>query len=114
MKKWFQVLQILHHIKVDRCVQENKEHIETTQMHQKKHMVQQFTSQYSAELELWFMNPESVSWSHELKFSKTYIFHELLFPVYDNFKIINTDDIYLSRVTWVRFNDERIKFCKLL
>ena len=52
MKKWFQVLQILHHIKVDKCVQENKEHIETTQMHQKKHMVQQFTSQYSAELEL--------------------------------------------------------------
>ena len=52
MKKWFQVLQILHHIKVDRCVRENKEHIETTQMHQKKHMVQQFTCQYNVELEL--------------------------------------------------------------
>ena len=52
MKKWFQVLQILHYTKVDRCVRENKEHIETTQMHQKKHMVLQFTCQYNAELEL--------------------------------------------------------------
>ena len=29
MKKWFQKLEILDHIKVDRCVRENKKHIET-------------------------------------------------------------------------------------
>ena len=29
MIKWFQELQILDHIKVDRCVQENERHIET-------------------------------------------------------------------------------------
>ena len=29
MIKWFQELQILDHIKVDRCVQENEKHIET-------------------------------------------------------------------------------------
>ena len=29
MKKWFQELQTLDHIKVDRCIWKNKEHIET-------------------------------------------------------------------------------------
>ena len=29
MKKWFQELQILSHIKVDRCIRENEKHIET-------------------------------------------------------------------------------------
>ena len=29
MKKWFQELQILNHIKVDRCVRENEKRIET-------------------------------------------------------------------------------------
>ena len=29
MKKWFQELQILDHIKVDRCVRENEEYFET-------------------------------------------------------------------------------------
>ena len=49
MKKWFQELQILNYIKVDRCGQENEKHIETNfpsihiQMHQNYHMVRQFT-----------------------------------------------------------------------
>ena len=49
MKKWFQELQILNHIKIDRCVRENEKHIETIflslhiQMHQKQNMVRQFT-----------------------------------------------------------------------
>ena len=29
MKKWFQELQLLNYMKVDRCVRENEEHIET-------------------------------------------------------------------------------------
>ena len=29
MKKWFQELQILNHIKVDRCLRKNEKHIET-------------------------------------------------------------------------------------
>ena len=29
MKKWFQKLEVLDHIKVDRCVRENKKRIET-------------------------------------------------------------------------------------
>ena len=29
MKKWFQEMQILDHIKVYRCIRENEEHIET-------------------------------------------------------------------------------------
>ena len=44
----------------------------------------------------WFMNHKSISWSHEPKISKTFIFHKLFFPKYDNFKIISTDDICLS------------------
>ena len=47
MKKWFQELQVLNHIKVDRFIRENEKHIETNnqkhQMHQKQYLVQQFT-----------------------------------------------------------------------
>ena len=51
---------------------------------------------------LWFVNYESIFWFQEPKICKISIFHKLLFPKYDNFKIISTDNICLSlsRVKW--------------
>ena len=44
----------------------------------------------------WFVNHESISWSHERKICKTFIFRELFFPKYYNFKTISTDNVCLS------------------
>ena len=44
----------------------------------------------------WFVNHESISWSHQPKISKTSIFCKLFFPKYDDFKINSTEDICLS------------------
>ena len=65
---------------------------------------------------LWFVNPESISWSHEPKMCKISIFHKSFFPKYDNFKIINVGDISLSiclELQWMRLIDERKKFCPM-
>ena len=45
---------------------------------------------------LWFMNQESISWSHKADIRKTSIFHESFYLKYDNFKIICIGDICLS------------------
>lgn len=45
---------------------------------------------------LWFVNQESLSWSHKPKICKTFIFLELFIPKCGKFKIISTDDIDLS------------------
>ena len=39
---------------------------------------------------LWFMNQESICWSHKPKICKTSIFHKSFFLKYDNFKTIST------------------------
>ena len=44
----------------------------------------------------WFVNHESISWSHEPKIRKTSIFHESFFSKYDNFKLISVGGICLS------------------
>ena len=41
----------------------------------------------------WFVNHESISWSHKPKISKSSIFCECFFPKYGNLKIISTDDL---------------------
>ena len=43
----------------------------------------------------WFVNHESVSWSHKPKIHKTSMFHKLFFPKY-NFKVINAGNICMS------------------
>ena len=63
--------------------------------------------------ELEFVNLESIPRSHEPKISKTSIFYKLFFP-----KTLNNQhrwylSVYLSRVKWVRLNDERTKLSKL-
>ena len=51
----------------------------------------------------WFVNQESVFWSHKPKICKTFIFHESFFLKYDNVKIIGLDNICLS--TCVELNE---------
>ena len=41
------------------------------------------------------MNHESISWSHEPKICKTFIFHEMFLPKHDNFTITSANDICL-------------------
>ena len=41
----------------------------------------------------WFVNHESISWSHKPKISKSSIFCECFFPKYGNLKIISADDL---------------------
>ena len=62
----------------------------------------------------WFINHESIYWSQEPKICKTFIFHKLFFPKYDNFEITSTGNVcHLSIVKWVRLNNERTKCYKL-
>ena len=44
----------------------------------------------------WFVNHKWISWLHNQKICKTFIFQKLFFLKYDNFKIISTGDICLS------------------
>ena len=67
---------------------------------------------YNTELRtkgLWFMNHESVSWSHEPKIRRTSNVHESFFPKCDIFKIIGVGDmsVYLSGVKWMKLTDKR-------
>ena len=66
--------------------------------------------------DLWIKNLK-ISWSNKPKICKTSIFQKLLFPKYDNFKIISTGNIRLSISLDLnegsRLNDERTKLCKI-
>ena len=52
---------------------------------------------------LWFVNHESVFWSHKPEICKTSIFYKLFFLKYDSFKIIRADSICLS--SYLEFNE---------
>ena len=54
-----------------------------------------------------FLNPTNQ------KIVKVPFFTNCFFPRYDNFRIISTDNICLSRFKWMRLNDKRRKFRKL-